>query len=323
MDLPILIAVLVFVATGCLALGVIALTERRRETQSFRGRVDGTLGHEEGEDPESGVAYFRDRVGSFLERLGRISGGSKDEGAKEGDDISTLRKTLVVAGYRKSSAPMMFMGVKLLLGIGLPVIALMVPSVTMSELPQTQRLFVYFGLAVAGVYLPELWLSQVSSKRKLKIIEGFPDALDLLVVCVEAGLGLDAAMDRAGIELGLVHPELCQEFAILTLELRAGLGRKAALENLGARVDIDEIRSFVALLVQTDRFGTSVGQALRVHSDAMRVQRSLRAEEKAAKLPVKMLFPLMFFIFPSLFIVILGPAIIQGVRILIPALAVT
>lgn len=320
MDQPIIIAVLIFVAIGSFALAIISLTERRRETESFRGRVDG-VNQAQADSSDSGLAYLGERFGAFLERLGQISGGTK-EGAKEGDDISTLRKTLVVAGYRRKSAPMMFMGIKLLLGLGLPIIALIIPNSSMAEMPQTQRLLVYFGLAVAGVYAPELWLSQVSSRRKLKIIEGFPDALDLLVVCVEAGLGLDAAMDRSGIELGHVHPELCEEFHILTLELRAGLGRKAALENLGNRVDIDEIRSFVALLIQTDRFGTSIGQALRVHSDAMRVQRSLRAEEKAAKLPVKMLFPLMFFIFPSLFIVILGPAIIQGVRILIPAVAV-
>ena len=176
-------------------------------------------------------------------------------------------------------------------------------------------------IAGAGLYAPELWLQRVANARKTKIINGFPDALDLLVVCIEAGLGLDAAIFRTGTELSLAHPDLCDELHLVSLELRAGLPRALALSNFAWRADIPEVKSLVALLIQTDRFGTSVGQALRVHSDAMRVARTQRAEELAGKLPVKLLFPLMLFIFPSIFIVILGPAIIQGINTLLPTLS--
>jgi len=142
----------------------------------------------------------------------------------------------------------------------------------------------------------------------------------LMVVCVEAGLGLDQAISRVGEEIKRPHPALSDELNLLAMELRTGVSRQEALRNFAHRTDMEEVRNLVALLVQTDRFGTSIGQALRVHSDAMRSTRRLRAEELAAKLPVKLLFPLIFFIFPSMFIVLLGPASIQMVRVLFPAM---
>jgi tight adherence protein C len=141
-----------------------------------------------------------------------------------------------------------------------------------------------------------------------------------MVVCVEAGLGLDQAIARVGGEVERAHPELSDELNILSLELRTGISRQEALRNLSHRTDLEEVGNLVALLVQTDRFGTSIGQALRVHADSMRTTRRLRAEELAAKLPVKLLLPLIFFIFPSMFIVVLGPAIIKMVRVLFPAM---
>ena len=138
---------------------------------------------------------------------------------------------------------------------------------------------------------------------------------------MEAGLGLDQAIARVGEDVNKAHPALGDELNILSLELRAGVQRQEALRNLANRTNLDEVRNLVALLVQTDRFGTSIGQALRVHSDSMRTTRRLRADELAAKLPVKLLIPLMFFIFPSMFIVTVGPAIIRGIRVLLPALA--
>jgi tight adherence protein C len=316
MNLPVLIAAMVFIGTISFTLALIAHSEKRRGSKFWKERIEGSSGREVVDDEPSSAKYFSERITGILERVGQLSQSK----SKDKAEISALRKTLVIAGYRSSSAPMTFMGVKLVLAVGLPAIAVLMPGVALAGLGQMSRLLLYVGLGVAGIYAPELWLSRMAARRRLKITEGFPDALDLLVVCVEAGLGLDAAVHRTGTELALVHPELADEFHMLTLELRAGMPRPQALVNLGDRVDVDEIRSFVALLIQTDRFGTSIGQALRVHSDAMRTERALRAEEKAGKLPVKMLFPLMFFIFPSLFIVILGPAIIQGIRILIPAL---
>jgi tight adherence protein C len=141
-----------------------------------------------------------------------------------------------------------------------------------------------------------------------------------MVVCVEAGLVLDQAIGRVGEEVKRTHPKLSDELSLLSMELRTGVSRSEALRNLSHRTDLEEVRNLVALLVQTDRFGTSIGQALRVHADSMRATRRLRAEELAAKLPVKLLFPLIFFIFPCMFIVLLGPAAIQMMRVLFPAL---
>jgi tight adherence protein C len=152
-------------------------------------------------------------------------------------------------------------------------------------------------------------------------MEGFPDALDLIVVCIESGLGLGPAIQRVGQELQLAHRELSLEFDLLSLELRTGLTRQQALRNLANRTGLDDVKSMVGVLIQTDRFGTSLGDALRIHSDFMRKTRQFRAEEMAAKLPVKMIFPLIFFIFPSFFIVILGPAVIRIMRLMWPAFA--
>ena len=166
-------------------------------------------------------------------------------------------------------------------------------------------------LALLGFYLPDIYLKLKIRRRKDKIVKGFPDALDLLVVCVEAGMGLDAAINRVAEEIRLSSQVISDEFKILNLELRAGKSRIEALRNLGVRTDVEEVRSFATLLVQTDRFGTSVAQALRVHSDSMRIRRYQKAEELAAKLPVKLMFPLIFFIFPAIFVVVVGPAAIQ------------
>jgi tight adherence protein C len=159
--------------------------------------------------------------------------------------------------------------------------------------------------------LPDLWLMLRTSSRKTRIFEALPDALDLMVVCVEAGMGLDAAVTQVGEELKLTHRDLSEEFKLLNLELRAGKSREAALRNLAVRTGVEEVNSLVTLLVQTDRFGTSVAQALRVYSDSFRTKRFQKAEELAAKLPVKLVFPVVLFIFPSLFIIILGPAAIS------------
>ena len=165
-----------------------------------------------------------------------------------------------------------------------------------------------------------MWLRKTIARRQDALQRAIPDALDLMVVCVEAGLGLDQAIGRVGEEVKRTHPTLGDELNLLALELRTGVTRQEALRNLAHRTDLEEVRNLVAILVQTDRFGTSIGQALRVHADSMRTTRRLKAEELAAKLPVKLLLPLIFFIFPSMFIVTIGPACIRMVRVLFPAL---
>ena len=168
-----------------------------------------------------------------------------------------------------------------------------------------------------GLVLPDIWLKLKTSTRKEKIVKGFPDALDLLVVCVEAGMGLDASIHRVGEELVLTHPELSDEFKILNLELRAGKARSEALRNLAERTNIEDVKSLVTLLIQTDRFGTSIAQALRVFSDSFRTARYQKAEEIAAKIGTKLIFPLVLFIFPCMFVVLVGPVAIQVYRLLL------
>ena len=165
-----------------------------------------------------------------------------------------------------------------------------------------------------GFYLPELILILMKKVRQEKIFLSLPDALDLLVVCVESGLGLDAAMRRVAEELSDTAPELCSELNLCNFQLQMGRARRDMLHELGLRTGVDDVRSLAAILIQADRFGSSVAQALRVQSDSMRVKRSQLAEEKAAKTAVKMIFPLVLFIFPGIFVVLVGPAAISMVR---------
>ena len=257
---------------------------------------------------------LKDRFKKFLQSLGRVN---KPKGESE---ISGLRQSLVIAGYRRPNAVTIFLGTKLFGAMVAMGIALLVPQKVLAFPNASVLVTIYVGAALFGYYVPSIWLNWTSRRRKRKIMEAFPDALDLMVVCVEAGLGLDAAINRVRYEIKFVHQELSEEFNLVAQELRTGLARMDALRNLSRRVDLEEVRSLVALLIQTDRFGTSLAQALRVHSDAMKANRQLRAEEKAAKLPVKLMFPLIFFIFPALFVVIIGPGVIRIMRTLLPAL---
>jgi tight adherence protein C len=164
---------------------------------------------------------------------------------------------------------------------------------------------------VYGLFMPSFTLSRMISNRQGRITRALPDALDLMVVCVEAGLGLNAALQRVGREMELVEKDLSSELAITNREIRAGKARDEALRNLGDRTGVDDVKSLVAMLVQTDRFGTSIADSLRVFADSMRTKRRQRAEEQVAKAAIKLIFPLLFFIFPALLIVLMGPALIK------------
>jgi len=202
----------------------------------------------------------------------------------------------------------------ILLAIGFFLVKLFL-LVTMAPLP---TMFFIILFALVGFYLPNLWIQIRISSRREKVQKGLPDALDLMVVCVEAGLGLDAAINRVGEEMKLSNKVLSEEFKILNLELRAGKQRRDALRDLASRTDLEDLNSLTTMLIQTEKFGTSIGQALRVHADSMRTKRYQKAEEIAQKMPVKLIFPLILFIFPSLLIVILGPAFISIMRTLMP-----
>ena len=237
---------------------------------------------------------------------------------KDEHEIASIKLSLLQAGYRTGHAPFVFMGAKLVLAaVGIVLVSL-VPAV-MWGFPTQQKLLVYYIMAACiGYLLPILWLKLAVRSRQDKLQKAVPDALDLLVTCVEAGLGLDAAITKVSNDIRNSQPILGEELTVLSLELRTGLSREEALRRLATRTGLEDIRTLVAVLVQTDRFGTSVAQALRVHADAMRVKRQMRAEAIAAKLPVKMLFPLIFFILPSLFVVLIGPGVIRIMRVFIP-----
>jgi tight adherence protein C len=179
-------------------------------------------------------------------------------------------------------------------------------------------LFLLVGIPALGFFIPRFFLKRAMQQRQMRIRLGLPDALDLTVICVEAGLALDQALMRVGEDLRHAHPELSAEFHLFNLETRAGKPRVEGLRNLAARTGVDDVKALVGTLIQTDRFGTSVAQALRVHSDSLRTERRQRAEEQAAKTTVKMIIPLVLFVLPSLIFVTVGPAIIQLLRVLRP-----
>jgi tight adherence protein C len=188
------------------------------------------------------------------------------------------------------------------------------------ELQSEMTIFQILAAGGFGWAAPNLFVSRLSNRRKLAIRKGLPNALDMLVICVESGLGLDQALMQVSKELHHAHKEISDEFAVLNLEMRAGKRRAEALHNLGERTDVDELKKMVGVLVQADRFGTSISQTLRNFSDYMRVQMRQEAEEKAAKIGVKLVFPIFFFILPSLFVVTVGPMIVRVTRDFLPTL---
>lgn len=228
-------------------------------------------------------------------------------------ESSPFRLKFVHAGLRQPKAPHVFFGLKTLLPLlfALPAFILLRGTQDMSTLKLTTEVFC---AAAIGCYLPNMVLHFLEKNRIREIFDNFPDAADLMLVCVEAGLGLDAALTRVAEELLEKSPTLAEELQLTNLEIRAGSTREKALRNLSLRTGVEELNSFATMLIQAEKFGTSVGDSLRVFSEDLRHKRQVRAEEHAAKVPTKMLFPLVFFIFPSVLMVVLGPAIIQMVR---------
>jgi tight adherence protein C len=239
---------------------------------------------------------------------------------KEDWDKSALRRRFATAGLRNESAPVLYFAAKSLLALLLP--AIMLIALGASHNPNTHKFMLLALLASAafGFYLPNAVLARKIAARQRSLFEDLPDALDLMTVCVEAGLGLDAALLRVTQEIGVRSRALKDEFELVLLELRAGAGRDKALRNLALRTGVEDIDTRTSMLIQADRFGTSVGDSLRVFIDTLRKKRRLRAEEQAAKIALKLLFPLMFCIFPTLMIVLIGPAGIQIARQLLPTM---
>jgi len=225
-------------------------------------------------------------------------------------DVSRTRAWLIQAGYRDPQHVSIYRGLRIVCA-AICFLAVFFISGVNSPL-------LMLGMFAFGFFIPRFLLKRMMKERHRRIRIALPDALDLTVICVEAGLPLDQAMMRVGEDLRYAHPELSDEFHLFNLETRAGKPRVEALRNLAARTGVEDVRSLVGTLIQTDRFGTSVAQALRVHSDSLRTERRQRAEEQAAKTTVKMIVPLVLFVMPSLIFVTVGPAVIQLMRLLLP-----
>ena len=220
-------------------------------------------------------------------------------------EVSIVLQRLQRAGFRDESAVKIFYGSKVLVPLLFCILVLV------SGLGDAGGFFMYLIAAALGFLAPDFWLGRRIKKRQSKIRRGLPDVLDLLVICIEAGLSLDHATARTAVELKTAQPEVCDELNIVVLEQRAGRPRGDAWKHMAERTDVDCVRNLVTMLIQAEQFGTSVAKTLRIHSDTLRTQRVQAVEEAAAKTTIKLLFPLVFFIFPSLFVVVLGPALLS------------
>lgn len=219
-------------------------------------------------------------------------------------DVSIAQQRLIRAGYRTESAVKLFYGAKILAPLSLALLLLV------TGIGRANPLFLY-PLALGLGYLgPDFWLSRKIKSRQARIRRSLPDVLDLLIICIEAGLSLDQGTARTAQELRLTHPDISDELGFVSLEQTAGRPRSDAWKRLSERTDVDSVRNLVSVLVQSEKFGTSIGRTLRIHSETLRIQRRQQIEEQAAKTTVKLVFPLVFFIFPSIFLVTLGPAAI-------------
>lgn len=308
-----LIPILAFISIILAAIGIYYYISPREVSRERLEKIGGK-GVVDEEAISPGLRAVRESLLRILQSFGRIALPKKEE------EVSHMRRRFLIAGYKGPYATIVFYGGKVFLALLLLLLFTFLRLIFIKLLPHFQTVFLSILSAIIGFYLPNLWIHVKIRRRKENILRGFPDALDLLVVCVEAGLGLDMAINRVGQEIEMSVPVLSEEFKIMNREIRAGKSRQDALRGLALRTELEDVSSLTALLIQTEQFGTSVAQALRVHSDAMRTRRRQRAEEAAAKVPVKMLFPLIFFIFPSIVLVIVGPGIIRIARVLLPAL---
>lgn len=304
-----LILILVFSCTLCFVLGVLFYAAHRKERLDLVSKIKAG-GRAGGPIPKGSFFTFGEYLVNLLSDLG---GRLKP---KRESDLPNIQRKLLNAGYRTANSATIFIGLKAALALLLPLCAGFVAIFLSQPVYSIRFLAVLAILTLLGFRMPNILLHLKIKERKEELIRGFADAVDLMVVCVEAGMGLDAAINQVSEEMKISNKTISDELKLLNLELRAGKSRPEAMRNLAVRTDLEEVRTLVALLLQTEKFGTGVANALRVHSDGIRTNRYQNAEEMAAKLPVKLLFPLIIFIFPSLFVTVLGPALIKLLRVL-------
>jgi tight adherence protein C len=288
-----LIAVFTSVALGVVAQVSYELsctTPEQLQIRRLAQRGDGVLAHLQlTEAPSPWVKRFQQVV------------------PKSPKDMTRLRRRLATAGYTSLGSSVAYAAAETLLPFVVGGLALLMFGFS-------KWYFALLGAAL-GFVLPSIWLGRKTAGRQKQIRNGLPDALDLMIVCIEAGSGIDQAIMKTSDELDITYPALAEEMRLVTTEMRAGKPRIEAFKNFAARTKVDEVRSLVSMLVQTDRFGTSIAQALRTHAQVTRTKRRQAAEEKAAKIGVKLVFPLVFCLFPALYIAILGPAVVEYFRL--------
>jgi tight adherence protein C len=298
----IVMSLLIFAAVTAAALAVYQTAVAERNPVTLR------LRELRAQTASSAASYAR-RPPLLLKLIAQLGGFLP---ATDGADA--MRTGLVRAGYRRADAPLVFLGSKALCAVALPVAAA-VAGYAMAK-PVGNILTLSAVLGGVGFYLPTLFIAIRQRQRHGEILGALPDALDLMVVCVEAGLGLGAALQRVGVEIRLASRGLSDELALVNQEMQTGVSRTDALRNLAERTGVEELYSLVAMLIQTDRLGSSVAASLRAHAESMRTRRRQRAEQLARKASIKLAFPLVFLIFPALLVVILGPAGIQLLKAL-------
>jgi len=290
----------------CISLGMLGVYWLMYRPQSAATERLKRLG-ERTPNPNSSLSLEDDNSAAELaQRLASPLSKLLPPSAKE---ARKLQKQLMTAGFRSPGAPVVYRAVQLATLAGLPGLVALVCAATARPLGNAV-LFILFAFVI-GFFLPRFALKRMIAKRQLLVRWGLADALDLMVISIEAGLGLNAAMVKVSTELKEVHPDISEEFEMANLEMRVGRDREEALRNLAERTGVDDLRSLVAMLIQTDKFGTSITRAIRAFSDSLRTKRRQRAEQAAQKAAVKLLFPLACFLFPTLFIALLGPAALQ------------
>jgi tight adherence protein C len=307
-NIKLLISSFTFFSLFLFCFGIVQYIRQREKRKELLQKIggfgqSGMIQYEASNKTTRNTGIFNP-VLNFFRFLGeRVFSKSSDE--------SRMRIRFLRAGIRRENAATIFWGAKGFFCLFLTAVFFMCRLSVLKMFSNQITVGLAVLTALVGFYLPDIWLMIKTNIRREKLFEGLPDALDLLVVCVEAGMGLDGAIHRVAEETQMTSPVLSDELKLLNLELRAGKSRQNALRNLALRTNIEAMNSLVTLLIQTDKFGTSVAKALRVFSDSFRTQRFQKAEEFAAKMPVKLIFPLVLCIFPSLFVIILGPAAIR------------
>jgi tight adherence protein C len=304
--MALLIAVVLFI----FLMGAITLFGYRKYAKP--GRVDDTLGTA----TVTAESPLLDAPPASAGGLVKLTQQIGEKVPSSADDVTVAKRLLVAAGYRSDTAVRIYLGVRVVMAVVLVIVAFLLRNVVTSN--PVLRIVLVIAAGVVGYFGPSFFLEKMVAARQERLRLALPDALDLMVVCVEAGLGLDQAIRAVSEELRLTHKDISEELGLVVLEMRAGKRRADALKNLADRTGEAELRKLVAILVQADRFGTSIAESLRTHSDFMRVRRRQEAEERAAKVGVKLVFPIFFFIMPAMLTVAAGPGLLQVFKYLFP-----